>query len=142
MSPTEFFWNAIKRSVHGAWHLGHTVHFLIILFAGTCIWIGWHFEERKVIVLPVAVLVIAVVGGLLWHAYVIYREEFEKRLDAEKRLAAAEKRIAGSGLDAARRRLAEANLANLSPAEEEALRQILVRGQVTESQLAEQLGPP
>ncbi len=88
MRPTKFFREVTKRSLHGAWHLGHKVHFLIILAAGALVWLGIHFEEHSVIFLPFTFVVLAAFAGLLWHAYAIYYEEHNKRLDLERQLTA------------------------------------------------------
>jgi hypothetical protein len=107
--------------------------------------------ETFLVISPLAALLICIIVVPFRESFRMYQEKElelqkerndraeEQRRWAEERVA-TEERLAGRCLDAVRRRLAEENLAKVSPAEEAALRQILVRGQVSESQLSEPLG--
>lgn len=74
-----FYREAAWRSLHRAWEMGHTAHALIIFGTGAFVLLGWHFGEHELVVIPFLVLLGAFLIGVLWFAFVIYRDEHGER---------------------------------------------------------------
>jgi hypothetical protein len=85
-----FCWALVKGAFHQAWHWSHATHAAIVLAAGAAIAFGVHLHDyRMIVALPLAVLLSAFLVGLFERAFVLYREEHERRLEAERQLAAS-----------------------------------------------------
>jgi hypothetical protein len=70
-----------KRSLHWGWHAGHIAHGFMIFLSGLLIWLAVHLEHYPVaIALPFAVLVAFFLIGLFREAFLLYREEYERRI--------------------------------------------------------------
>lgn len=79
----------VHRALHPSWELAHAVHFTIVLAAGACAMVGWHFKEHDLIFLPFVTLALVLISGIFfWHTYAVYLEEHEKLLALEVQLAA------------------------------------------------------
>ncbi len=92
MSPLQFFWKATMRAWHSAFHMAHNTHTSLVLLVGAVALValviaGIHFDEHKLIALPFGVLAATFLGGIFWHAYALYREEYEKNQTLERELA-------------------------------------------------------
>ena len=86
MTFFSFLWEAATRSFHRAWELGHWFHALTVFLTGAFIVAGLKFGEHELIVVPFAVLFGAFLFGVLWFAYVIYRDEHAAAIGLQKAL--------------------------------------------------------
>ena len=132
MKPWGFFKEAAKRSLLSAWHMSHAVHFLIVLVVGACILVGWKSEEHGLYALPFLALIVLFFCGFFWHAYHIYREEYDKRLELQARLE-------GRGLVTQRIGEVRNKWQQLSQEEKEMVRQLLIADRMLTEQIQEHL---
>jgi hypothetical protein len=125
MPFSKFWWTAVKNAVHKAWHIGHTVHLVIVLLTGACVWVGIKFDEHLWIQIPFLSLIICFILGTLLSGHQIYLEECGKVNTLENNLKslASEKEKEKADLQ---RRIddAQASLADVR----EMLNKIAIRG--------------
>src|SRR5262249_15764518 len=92
------FWQFIglwfRRSFRRTWNAGDNVHRLCVFVIGALWLVGFLFgaqslrdgEFKAFIVLPFVFAFLVFLGSLVWDAYWLYREEFDKRSHRERQL--------------------------------------------------------
>jgi hypothetical protein len=155
------FWKFIKAVVIGAWlaawEWSHRVHHAGILVGGAvtaaALFVGWEHPKEGIMVLalPVFALVVVFFWASVRHTYKLYKAEFDKRVEAERRLAEYQQR---QSAEEDRRRLAEERerertrprresaereWAEMSDAQRAAVRCVWALGQPTDRELLTEL---
>lgn len=125
-------------------HFAHAAYFYGVLAAGVLTALGVHYEKNVLIVLPITALVMATTFLLVREAYKLYHE-VEVSSEARKVAFDAERaellaRIAGleatpSGLASAQDRFVADAFGRLDAAQQAAVREILIRGGMTDNEL-------
>src|SRR5262249_55524036 len=79
MSFWSFIWETIRRAHGVGEHVSHRVHIWIIYVLGGAAILGVGIKEHDVIWIPIIVLIIVFSLNLVYYAYRLYREEYDKR---------------------------------------------------------------
>ncbi|HZY88623.1 MAG TPA: hypothetical protein VFE78_27620 [Gemmataceae bacterium] len=96
MSFGQFFWAWLARSFENSWDTAHNVRRVVDLLVAALVLravfgaFGTHAahegEPAMLVVAPLAAALLILLGSLVWFAYALYREEYDRRVRAERRL--------------------------------------------------------
>lgn len=125
------FWKFVglwfARAFEFSWKGGHIVHQICVYLSGflvlLSIWLGVHGgEPNMLIAAPLMGAILIFLAGLVWQAYKLYRDEFDKRHDLEKKLAASFR------IEDARRVAVKKEWEQLTRSEQAAVERLIVMG--------------
>lgn len=134
MTPARFFRAAMRRAWHSAVHFAHGIYFIgVLVVSGVSVFAGVLLKEPWLIALPFGAFIVALFVGIFWHAYSLYREQYDEAQRLKEQLATPD-------FAAQKAATVRAQIDALTRAELAALKHLADCGQLTEQQLVDFCG--